>query len=191
MPLPTMDSMSVRPFHSPSPSMTRRGVTAGVALFAGLALLLSGCGDPEAAPPADTERSQENSIVAVAQAAGQFSDLLRAVEAAGLTQTLEQDGPFTVFAPTDGAFAGLPDGALEELAQDPDALAEILLYHVVPGEYTEAELRELTSLETAQGGTLEISVTREGVTIDGANILTANVPAANGIIHVITTVLMP
>ncbi len=186
MPSPPVDLV-----FRPRSSMTRRGASAAVALASGLVLLLSACGDPDAAPPADAEPAQQNSIVDVARAAGQFSDLLRAVEAAGLTQTLEEEGPFTVFAPTDGAFAGLPDGVLEELMEDPDALADILLYHVVPGEYTEAELRELSSLETAQGGSLDLSVTREGLLIDGANILTANVGAANGIIHVITSVLTP
>jgi len=189
-----MSSPTKDPLYRPGGSLTRRGLALAAALIFGIVMLTSACGDPEApAPDADpaAEDAQQNTIVDVAVAAGQFSDLVRAVQAAGLAQTLQEDGPFTVFAPTDGAFAGLPDGVLDELMEDPDALAEILLHHVVPGIYTEAEVRELTSLETAQGTTLEISDTRQGVLIDGANILTANVRASNGIIHVITTVLTP
>ncbi len=194
MPSPPKDPLSRPSLLQPAGSRIGRGVAIAAALIFGIVLVTSACGDPEApAPDADpaAEDVQQNNIVDVAIAAGQFSDLVRAVQAAGLAETLQEEGPFTVFAPTDGAFAGLPDGALDELMEDPDALAEILLHHVVPGIYTEAEIRELSSLETAQGTTLEISDTRQGVLIDGANILTANVRASNGIIHVITMVLTP
>lgn len=163
---------------------------AVLAASAGL-LLVAACGDaPETRPPAAEARERGN-IVEVARVAGQFSTLLRAVEAAGLTQTLETGGPFTVFAPTDGAFAALPPGTLDALVEDPDGLADVLLYHVVPGELTVADLRERSSLETAQGTELTVEVTPQGVTIDGQYLLTADVRAANGIVHVITSVLVP
>ena len=165
------------------------------AVAGSLLILVSGCGgDGEnargSAVPA-TMTTPQASIVETAQAAGQFSALLRAVEAAGLTETLREDGPFTVFAPTDGAFANLPDGALEALLDDPETLARILLHHVVPGVLTLAELRNMTVLETAGGGTLEVGSTPQGLLIGGANILTADVRASNGIVHVLTQVLLP
>jgi len=165
-----------------------------ILLTLALVALTSACGDSDARPP-DSARAPDaapaNSIVAVAQVAGQFSALLRAVEAAGLTATLENEGPFTVFAPTDGAFANLPEGALEGLLEDPEALGQVLLYHVVPGTLTVADLREASSLETAQGESLAIATTPQGVTVNGTYLLTADVRAANGIIHVITSVLLP
>lgn len=172
---------------SPSPFFRMTSILGALLLF------ISACGDTEQAAPAADARADgpQASIVETAQVAGQFSALLQAVEAAGLTATLQNEGPFTVFAPTDGAFQRLPDGALDELLQDPEALADILLYHVVSGEYTQEELRELDSLETAQGGTLELDNTPQGLLVGGSNILTANVRARNGTIHVITDVLIP
>ena len=180
----------VRTFHLPHARSPFFRVTS---ILGALLLFISACGDPEEAGPAAEARADgpQASIVETAQAAGQFSALLEAVEAAGLTATLQNEGPFTVFAPTDGAFARLPDGAMDDLLQDPEALSEILLYHVVSGEYTQEELRELDSLETVQGGTLELEDTRQGLFIGGSNILTANVRARNGIVHVITEVLIP
>jgi uncharacterized surface protein with fasciclin (FAS1) repeats len=164
-------------------------------LLGGVLVLSAACGETEEGPPREAPRTAappaQNSIVEVAQAAGQFSALLQAVEVAGLTETLQEGGPFTVFAPTDGAFANLPEGALEGLLDDPEALADVLLYHVVPGEYTLAELRDVSSLETVQGEALEITSDRMGLLIDGASILTADVRAANGVIHVMTRVLLP
>jgi uncharacterized surface protein with fasciclin (FAS1) repeats len=159
----------------------------------GLLLVLAACGEaPEPAERAPvTDRAARNSIVEVAQAAGQFSALLTAVEAAGLTETLESEGPFTVFAPTDGAFANLPDGVLDELLEDPEALSQILLYHVVPDELRIRDLREISELETAHGGHLRIAVTPQGLTVNDVYLLTSDVPAANGVIHVITSVLLP
>lgn len=154
-------------------------------------LLLVACGDP---PPPETVADDEapaRSIVQVAQAAGQFSALLQAVEAAGLTETLQDEGPFTVFAPTDGAFASLPDEVVDELMGDPDALAEILLYHVVPGEYTVADLRGLDELESAQGAVLTLEDGPRGLTVQGVNMLTTDIRADNGIIHVVTAILSP
>lgn len=165
---------------------------ATAALFLAITTTLAACGnDAEPRPADDRPDRPAASIVEVAQVAGQFSALLRAAEAAGLAETLAQDGPFTVFAPTDGAFANLPEGTMDELLQDPDALANILLYHVVPGTYTVADLREESELESAQGQTLRLETTREGLTINGTYMLTSDVRASNGIIHVITRVLIP
>jgi uncharacterized surface protein with fasciclin (FAS1) repeats len=177
------------------PPATSRPTGTTAVLLGGILVLAAACGEAGEGPPADAPRSgtppAQNSIVEVAQAAGQFSALLQAAEAAGLVETLQEGGPFTVFAPTDGAFANLPEGALESLLDDPDALADILLYHVVPGEYTLAQLRDLSRLETVQGAVLEITSTRQGLLIGGASILTADVRASNGIIHVLTQVLLP
>ncbi len=176
-------------------STTRFGTHAATVLllFVGGGLLLSGCGDASESAPreSDAPAASQNSIVDVAVAAGQFSTLLRAVEVAGLTETLEGDGPFTVFAPTDGAFADLPDGTLDALLEDPDALARILLYHVVPGELRVRDLRDLSELETAHGDMLRVADTRQGVEINGKSMLTSDISARNGIIHVMTSVLVP
>jgi len=177
---------------APRPSRRR---PFALALLGSLVVLASACGGEEDAPrPAPSPAAgtaPQASIVEVARVAGQFSALLRAVEAAGLTETLHEGGPFTVFAPTDGAFSNLPDGALEALLDDPETLAGILLHHVVPGVYTLAELRTMTELETAGGGTLQVSSTPQGLLVGGASILTADVRASNGIVHVLTEVLLP
>jgi uncharacterized surface protein with fasciclin (FAS1) repeats len=179
------------PFSSASPRRT----PTGALLVVGIAVLISACGDSPDPPRADAapagERAARNSIVEVAQVAGQFSALLRAVEAAGLTETLQNEGPFTVFAPTDGAFANLPAGTLDGLMDDPEALSQVLLYHVVPGELRTSDLRERSELETAQGGLLRIADTPQGITINDTYLLTSDVRASNGVIHVITSVLVP
>jgi len=164
---------------------------AGVLAVAGMALLVAACADQPERPPAADAPADRGSIVDVAVAAGQFSALVRAVEAAGLVETLDTDGPFTVFAPTDGAFANLPDGALEELMEDPESLSQVLLYHVVPGELMIRDLREVSELETAQGERLQVEVTPQGITINGTYLLTSDIRASNGVIHVITSVLLP
>jgi uncharacterized surface protein with fasciclin (FAS1) repeats len=180
--------------HAPKP-LSRKGVLRSALLVPGMVLLGTACGDAPEASPRDSARGApaqpRNSIVEVARAAGQFSNLLAAVNAAGLTETLEGDGPFTVFAPTDGAFANLPEGALDSLLDDPEALSQVLLYHVVPGRLTASEIREHSELETAQGETLRVAATAQGTTINDTYLLTADVPASNGIIHVITSVLLP
>jgi uncharacterized surface protein with fasciclin (FAS1) repeats len=185
--------MIPRPEPSTAPARTRSVATPALCVLGLLAL--GACGNGGEAGPAPTRdaaaAAPRNSIVAVARVAGQFSTLLAAVNAAGLTETLEEGGPFTVFAPTDGAFANLPEGTVEALLEDPEALAAILLYHVVPGELTVADLRDRTELETAQGSKLQIRTTAQGITINDTYLLTSDVRAANGIIHVITSVLVP
>lgn len=163
-------------------------------LSGAMLLLAAGCGEAPESPRADAapraEREAPN-IVEVAQVAGQFSTLLRAAQAAGLATTLAEEGPFTVFAPTDGAFADLPEGTVEALLADPDALRGILLYHVVAGTHTLADLREVSELESVEGSVLRFENTDRGLTVNGTFLLTADVRASNGIVHVITSVVTP
>nr|MDJ0842094.1 fasciclin domain-containing protein [Acidobacteriota bacterium] len=130
-------------------------------------------------------------IVDTAIAAGSFNTLVAAVQAAGLEDALRGDGPLTVFAPTDDAFAALPEGTLEALLADPDALAEVLLYHVVAGQVLAADVVNLTSATTLQGDDVTITVTDDGVMINDSNVVTTDVLASNGVIHVIDAVLLP
>lgn len=133
-------------------------------------------------------------IVDTAANAGSFSTLLAAVEAAGLADTLRGDGPFTVFAPTDAAFAALPEGTVESLLlpENRDQLVAILTYHVVAGEYVSADLAgQALSVATVNGDTVDIDATGSSVMVDGATVISADIDASNGVIHVIDTVIMP
>ena len=130
-------------------------------------------------------------IVDVAISAGTFETLLTAAEAAGLAETLQSDGPFTVFAPTDEAFAALPEGTVESLLADPEALADILLYHVVSGEVLAADVVGLDSATTVQGSDVAISVDGESVMVNDANVVATDIAASNGVIHVIDAVILP
>jgi uncharacterized surface protein with fasciclin (FAS1) repeats len=130
-------------------------------------------------------------IVDAAAADGRFATLLSAIEAAGLTEELAGAGPYTLFAPTDDAFADLPQGTLEELLADPSQLEPFLLYHVVPGEYLSDDLSAETALITAQGSDLPVSVDGETVMVGDATIVEADITAGNGVIHVIDRVLSP
>ncbi len=137
--------------------------------------------------------SQKSDIVDTAIAAGSFSTLVAAVQAAGLEETLRSDGPFTVFAPTDDAFAKLPAGTLEDLLkpENKDQLASILTYHVLSGKVMSGDIAGKTlDVETVQGSTLSIDAT-DGVKVDNATVIKADVKASNGVIHVIDTVVMP
>ena len=139
-----------------------------------------------AVPPAPEEKN----IVQVASDAGSFKTLLAAAQAAGLAGTLQEGGPFTVFAPTDEAFAKLPEGTVEALLDDPETLRSILLYHVVAGEVGSGQVVQLSSVETLQGGRLNVD-TMNGVRINDANVIAVDIQASNGVIHVIDTVLIP
>ena len=133
-------------------------------------------------------------IVEVAAAAGSFETLLAAAEAAGLAETLATAGPFTVFAPTDDAFAALPEGALEGLLADPEALAGVLLYHVVANAYPAEVVLTLdgADVETLNGQTVSVAVTEDGVVLNGSvMVIITDVYASNGVIHVIDAVLLP
>ncbi len=135
----------------------------------------------------------DNDIVEVATAAGTFNTLLAAATAADLVDALKSDGPFTVFAPTDEAFAKLPEGTVETLLlpENKDQLRAVLLYHVVEGKVTSEEVVNLTSAPTLQGDSVDISVKMGKVYIDNAEVIAADVEASNGIIHVIDAVILP
>jgi uncharacterized surface protein with fasciclin (FAS1) repeats len=132
-------------------------------------------------------------IVQTAVDAGSFNTLVAAVKAAGLVETLKGKGPFTVFAPTDAAFAKLPAGTVEALLADPQKLASILTFHVVPGKVMAADIVKANGAKpaTANGQSLDIVVRDGKVLVNGANVVTADVVASNGVIHVIDTVLIP
>lgn len=150
---------------------------------------------------AGTARAAEpatKNIVETAVAAGSFNTLVAAVKAAGLVETLSGKGPFTVFAPTDEAFAKLPKGTVDSLLlpENKDKLVAILTYHVVPGKVTSAEVVKLDKAKTVQGGDVSISVKtdeskKSTVKINEASVVTADVEASNGVIHVIDSVIVP
>ena len=129
-------------------------------------------------------------IVDTAVEAGSFTTLVAAVEAAGLVETLKGEGPFTVFAPTDDAFAALPEGTVEGLLEDPEALAAILTYHVVPGKVMSTDLSNEMMATTVNGADVTI-MTEGGVMVNEANVVTADIEASNGVIHVIDAVILP
>jgi uncharacterized surface protein with fasciclin (FAS1) repeats len=129
-------------------------------------------------------------IVDIAAGNDSFSTLVAAVQAADLVETLKGDGPFTVFAPTDDAFAALPEGTVEALLADTEALTAILTYHVVPGKVMSGDLSNNMMAGTVQGGEVTI-MTEGGVTVDGANVVQADIETSNGVIHVIDGVIMP
>lgn len=135
----------------------------------------------------------EKDIVDTAVAAGQFNTLAAALTAAGLVDTLKGPGPFTVFAPTDEAFAALPAGTVEDLLkpENKDQLIAILTYHVVPGEVMAADVVTLTEAETVNGAMVEVKVDGSNVMINNAAVTAVDIEASNGVIHVIDTVLLP
>lgn len=131
-------------------------------------------------------------IVDTAIEAGSFNTLVAAVEAAGLVDVLKGDGPFTVFAPTDDAFAALPEGMVDDLLANPEQLAEILTYHVVAGEVMAADVVRLFSATTVQGSDVRIATNADGgVLIDGARVIQTDIRTSNGVIHVIDAVITP
>jgi len=139
------------------------------------------------------EDAPKKDIVDTAVAAGKFKTLAAALKAAGLVDTLKGDGPFTVFAPTDEAFAKLPEGTVESLLkpENKGKLVAILTYHVVPGKVTAADVVKLTEAKTVQGGMVKIEVKDGKVKVDGANVVKTDIAASNGVIHVIDAVILP
>jgi uncharacterized surface protein with fasciclin (FAS1) repeats len=131
-------------------------------------------------------------IVALASGADNFKTLVAAVKAAGLVETLQGEGPFTVFAPNDAAFAKLPVGTLQDLLkpENKDKLAAILKYHVVPGKVMAADVKT-SEAKTAQGQSVNLVVSAAGVKVDNANVIKTDLLANNGVIHVIDTVILP
>jgi uncharacterized surface protein with fasciclin (FAS1) repeats len=140
-----------------------------------------------AAPPIQADQD----IVDVAVENGSFTTLVAAVEAAGLVDTLKGEGPFTVFAPTDEAFAALPEGTVPALLADIPALTDILLYHVVPGKVMAADVVTLSSADTVLGESVTIMVDGDKVMVNDAQVIITDVEASNGVIHVIDAVLIP
>jgi uncharacterized surface protein with fasciclin (FAS1) repeats len=166
-------------------SFTRKYFTATA--LATVALIGTACSDDD--DPAAPETP--GTIVEVASGSGSFSTLVAAVEAAGLTSTLSAPGPFTVFAPTDDAFAKLPAGTVDALLADPAALSAILTYHVVQGRVPSSNVVNLTTATTVNGQSLSIRVSNGVVYVNDARVVTTDIQASNGIIHVIDTVLLP
>ena len=164
------------------------GVALVLALVAGPAMAAScgSCGTDHA-----KEAKAGPTIVDVAQSAGQFNTLLAAAKAAGLAETLTGEGPYTVFAPTDAAFAKLPEGTVESLLENPDKLRTILLYHVVPGKVMAEQVVKLSAAKTALGQPVAIKTGEDGVKVDAAKVVKTDILASNGVIHVIDKVIMP
>jgi uncharacterized surface protein with fasciclin (FAS1) repeats len=174
--------------------------TIAVALsVAALGLVAAGCGSDDdetaatgttATQTAPAEATED--IVAVAQGTPDLSTLVTAVGAADLVETLQGEGPFTVFAPTNDAFASIQDTVDTLLKpENKDDLTSVLTYHVVPGEINAADLKDGQELETVNGETLTVSVDGDTVKVGDATVTQADVPASNGVVHVIDTVLVP
>jgi uncharacterized surface protein with fasciclin (FAS1) repeats len=166
----------------------KRFVVLGLVLGLGTVPAFAGssCSSSSAKQVANT-----GDIVATASSAGSFDTLVAAVQAAGLVETLQSDGPYTVFAPTDEAFAKLPDGTVEALLADPEKLRAILLYHVVPGKVMAADVVSLDSATTAQGSDVHIMLADGSVRINDAIVTATDIETSNGVIHVIDTVIIP
>jgi uncharacterized surface protein with fasciclin (FAS1) repeats len=166
---------------------TRIAPRAG--LLAALAALILAIPGLPSASAADASKD----IVDTAVAAGSFKTLAAALEAAGLVGALKGPGPFTVFAPTDAAFAKLPAGTLEDLLkpENKDKLKGILLYHVVSGKVMSADIKGAAKPATLQGAALDVKAGASGVTVNGAKVTAADVAAKNGVIHVIDAVVLP
>lgn len=178
------------------------------AVLAALALLFAACGDDEDNSDDTVAESDETTaetttddtvaesdepatVVDLAVGAGGFDTLVAAVGAAGLADTLSGEGPYTVFAPTDDAFAALPEGLVEALLADPETLGQILTYHVVAGQVLAADVVELTEATSVQGDTIAVTVTDGGVMVDEANVTATDLLAGNGVVHVIDAVILP
>jgi uncharacterized surface protein with fasciclin (FAS1) repeats len=161
---------------------------SATAIAASMMISIGHCGacGTDAKTPAPT-------IAQAAAADGRFTTLVAAVDAAGLTETLNSDGSYTVFAPTDAAFAKLPKGTVETLlkAENKESLKGILLYHVVPGHFHATDVVKMPSLVTANGQRLDVVISEEGAKIDNANIIITDIETSNGIIHVIDAVVLP
>ncbi|MEG4634624.1 fasciclin domain-containing protein [Microcoleus sp. AR_TQ3_B6] len=145
---------------------------------------------PKAASPAPTAAAKD--IVAIASGDAQFKTLTKALGSAGLVTTLKGKGPFTVFAPTDAAFAALPKGTVDDLLKPANKakLTKILTYHVVPGSVVSTSLKS-GDVKSVEGSSLKVAVNAGKVTVGGANVVKADIKASNGVIHVIDKVLMP
>ena len=182
--------------------MTRfTAITCAAALAAGGTLSVAGDKCPASAAAEQTvtyavdhhKEGEKKDIVDTAVAAGSFDTLVAAVKAAGLVETLKGDGPFTVFAPTDEAFAKIPKETLQDLLkpENKDKLTKILTYHVVAGKVTAADVVKLSEAKTVEGSTVDIKVNDGTVMVDNAKVVKTDIMTSNGVIHVIDTVIMP
>lgn len=180
--------------------MSAKSLLAFTALAATLALSAAPAAAQCHNPPARTQPTAHHQparpagdIVDVAQAAGTFNTLLAAAQAAGLVDVLRSDGPFTVFAPTDAAFAALPHGTVERLLrpENREALRSVITYHVIAGRVSAADLAGRTAAPATVNGAILAIDGRNGVRVNNATVITADVAASNGVIHVINSVLMP
>ncbi|OYT73500.1 MAG: Nex18 symbiotically induced protein [Armatimonadetes bacterium JP3_11] len=138
-----------------------------------------------------SQRAEQKDIVDTAVGAGQFKTLVQLVQEAGLVDALRGKGPFTVFAPTDEAFAKLPKAQVEALLKDKEALRQVLLYHVVSGKVMSQDVVKLRSAKTLQGQTITIRVQGKTVRINDAKVVRADIECSNGVIHVIDKVILP
>jgi uncharacterized surface protein with fasciclin (FAS1) repeats len=159
--------------------------TKAMNLAVAVAMILGVMSFPASARYADKD------IVDTAVEAGQFTTLAKALEATGLIETLKSEGPFTVFAPTDEAFAKLPAGTIESLLKDPEKLKQILLYHVVSGKVMAKDVVKIKSAKTVQGSSVKVKAGKAGVMVDNANVIKTDIAATNGVIHVIDSVILP
>jgi uncharacterized surface protein with fasciclin (FAS1) repeats len=162
-----------------------------LAAVATITLMVPAACSAQQSAPAEVQSTKD--IVTVAVEAGSFKTLVAAIQAAGLVEVLQGAGPFTVFAPTDEAFAKLPAGTVEALLADREKLAAILTYHVVAGRVEAADIVQAGTAQptTVQGQKLDVRVVNGAVRVDGATVTTADVGASNGVIHVIDTVMLP
>jgi uncharacterized surface protein with fasciclin (FAS1) repeats len=163
-------------------------MTRELAIASALVLIALGVGSAVASP-----KKGATDVVDTAVAAGDFNTLVKALTEAGLVETLKGKGPFTVFAPTDEAFAKLPAGTVEELLKPENRakLTAILTYHVVPGSVMAADVVKLPSAKTVNGQSVTIQVGSGGVTVDNAKVVKTDIKCGNGVIHVIDTVMIP
>lgn len=177
--------MSRKIFNRTAATVLTLALTFAISTFAAPALA-GGCGSGHAEKAAENKAA---TIYETAKAAG-FTTLSAAIDAAGLGEALSAEGPYTVFAPTDEAFAKLPEGTVEALLADTEKLKQVLLYHVAAGEVTSDQVVKLARAETLSGAEIAID-SSEGVKINEASVIKADVAASNGVIHVIDSVLIP
>ena len=165
--------------------------TLGLGVVAGVAAATFAADSAPRTTAADNAAGKD--IVDTAVAAGKFNTLAAALKAAGLVETLKGDGPFTVFAPTDEAFAKLPAGAVEDLLkpENKEKLTAVLTYHVVAGKATSGDLKDGQKVATVNGKNAVVKIDGGKVKVGDANVVKADIPASNGVIHVIDSVLMP
>jgi uncharacterized surface protein with fasciclin (FAS1) repeats len=169
--------------------------TLSLGIVGGLSAVSSFAGEKssDAKYAAPASKAAGKDIVDNAVGAGKFNTLAAALKAAGLVDTLKGEGPFTVFAPTDDAFAKLPAGTVETLLkpENKEKLTQILTYHVAPGKAMSTDLKDGQAVPTVNGKTASVKISGGKVTVGEANVIKADVPASNGVIHVIDTVLIP